>query len=40
MFADLIFVMNAKTMEFIYINVDSWLVINLYLIFNLISIHF
>jgi hypothetical protein len=33
-------VTNANTMEFIHMNVHLWLVINLYLIINLVSIHF
>jgi hypothetical protein len=33
-------VMDANAMEFIYLNVHPWFVINLYLIFNLISIQF
>jgi len=32
-------VMDANTMEFIHMNVHPWFIINLYLTFNLISIH-
>jgi hypothetical protein len=35
-----IVVTNATTMEFIHLNVHSWLVMNLYLTPSLISIHF
>jgi hypothetical protein len=33
-------VIDANTMEFIHMHVHLWLVINLYIIPNLISIHF
>jgi len=32
-------VTNVNAMEFIHMNVHSWLVVDLYLIFNLVSIH-
>jgi hypothetical protein len=33
-------VMDVNAMEFIHLNVHPWFVINLYLTFNLVSIHF
>jgi hypothetical protein len=31
--------MDANAMEFIHMNVDSWLIMNLYLIPNLVLVH-
>jgi hypothetical protein len=35
-----IFVMNDNVMEFIHLNVSTWIIINLHLILSLVLVHF